>query len=83
MGEYSSYWIQIGNRIRHYREARGLSQQMLADQTGRTRAYIAHLESGRRQNPSLKVILQILYVLEVPLAEFFAPFTEVINPFAS
>lgn len=41
----------IGDRIRAYREARGLSQVELARELGITKSYLSHIEAGRRSLP--------------------------------
>ncbi len=74
---------KLGDRLRYYREERGLSQRLLAERADVPRSYVGHLETGERTNPTLEVLLKLLYVLDVSLAEFFAPFTEVIDPFPS
>jgi transcriptional regulator with XRE-family HTH domain len=56
---------------------------VLADRANLSHSYIARLETEEWDNPTLEVFLKLLSVLEVPPAEFFAPFTEVVNPFSS
>ena len=79
--DWVEFGAEFGNRLRYYRRGRGFTQEVLADRVGLSRSYIARLESGKRVNPTLEVILKLLCILEVPLSEFFAPFTEVVNPF--
>ena len=71
------------DRLRYFRNLRGLTQQSLADQADVPRSYVGHLETGERENPGFKILLKLLYALDVSPAEFFAPFTEVIDPFRS
>lgn len=50
----------IGDRIRAYREARGLNQTDMAAQLGITKSYLSHLEAGRRGlTPKLAEVLEI------------------------
>lgn len=37
------------NRIKHFRELRGLTQEQLADLAGMSKAYVGLLENGKRQ----------------------------------
>lgn len=37
----------IGQRVRQYRRAQGMSQQQLADLIGKDRSYVGHIEGGR------------------------------------
>jgi transcriptional regulator with XRE-family HTH domain len=48
----------LGLRIRHLREARGWTQEVLAERTTLDRSYIAGIEAGLR-NPSIKAIARI------------------------
>ena len=59
----------LGGRIRKARQARGLSQQALADKTQLSRIYIAKLEGGERQAPSLAALERIARVLGVKLTD--------------
>lgn len=52
--------------LKQLRENQGLSQQQVADKTGKTKTYISLLENGKR-NPSdsLKEVLAKLYKVEI------------------
>lgn len=52
------------------REAKGWSQEELADQAGLHRTYISAVERAVR-NPTLTVIERIARALKVPIAELF------------
>lgn len=45
--------------IREYRKKAGLTQRELATQVGVTQSYIHALETGKRTNPSINVLLKI------------------------
>jgi len=60
----------VGNRIRHLRQKKGLSQEALADEAGMHRTYMWGIERGHR-NPSLGHLTRIADALEVPLASLF------------
>lgn len=51
--------------ILYYRKQRNMTQKELADAVGVTQAYIHALERGKRENPSLHVILKIAATLNV------------------
>lgn len=54
--------------MRELREAKGLSQEMLALESEVDRTYVSQIERGIC-NPSLRVIDQIARVLKVPVAD--------------
>jgi transcriptional regulator with XRE-family HTH domain len=55
-------------KVRKLRQARGMTQEHLADKTGVTREYIARLEGGR-YDPSLSTIEKLAKALKVKPAE--------------
>lgn len=60
----------FGNRLKHLRMSRGLSQEKFALKIGMDRTYYASVESGKR-NISLINIKKIADGLEIPLCELF------------
>jgi transcriptional regulator with XRE-family HTH domain len=58
-------------RVRELRNARGVSQEKLAEEAGIHRTYLGGIELGLR-NPSLKNIARIARALGVPIKELFA-----------
>ncbi len=58
----------FGRRVRSLREAAGLSQEALAEQSGLHRTYISSLERGRR-NVGLDNILRLASALGVKPGE--------------
>lgn len=63
--------LDIGGRLRHLREAAGLSQRALAKRAGITNSTVSLVESGR-SNPSVGQLKRILDAIPIGLAEFFA-----------
>ena len=55
--------------IKAVREARGLSQIKLAEDSGITPAYLCELESGAKSNPGYKILTSISSALGVNVSE--------------
>lgn len=55
----------MSEKVRELREARGISQQGLADLSGLSKAYIGHIETGRRRLNE-DTIASIASALNVP-----------------
>ena len=60
----------IGQRLRNYRTARGLSQEKLADLCGCHPTYIGQLERGDK-NATIESIDKIATALDVSLSKLF------------
>ena len=60
----------IGQRIRNYRTARGLSREKLADLCGCHPTYIGQLERGEK-NATIESIDKIATALDVSLSKLF------------
>jgi transcriptional regulator with XRE-family HTH domain len=70
-GEYAS---ALATNLHRHRIAAGLSQEALAHRAGITRNYYQQLERGRlgngaAANPSLRVVLHLVAVLDTTLDE--------------
>ena len=63
--------VDIGNRLRHLRLARNLSQRELAKRTGVPNSTISLIESNA-SNPSVGALKRILDGIPIGLAEFLA-----------
>lgn len=57
-------YFKIGQRIRKYRKAHGLSQEQLAEQVGISVTHMSHIETGNTKL-SLPVLVDLAKVLEV------------------
>ena len=58
----------LGVRVRQLREAKGWTQEGLADRAGLDRSYIAGIEAGLR-NPSLRALARIAKGLGVSVSD--------------
>lgn len=60
----------LGSRVRQLREAKGWTQETLAERSGLDRSYVAGIEAGLR-NPSAKALAKIARGLGTTLSNFF------------
>lgn len=70
MPERDQILIQVGKSIRALREAKGFSQEGLAEKSGLHRTYIGGVERGLR-NPSLKSLARMAKALGVGVGQLF------------
>lgn len=64
-------WVELGQVIRRYRVAAGLSQEQLAERSGLHATYLSQIETGKR-NLSVQVLRRVAAGLGVPAAELVA-----------
>jgi len=62
--------VDIGNRLREVRQAKGLSQATIRERTGLTFAYISRVENGH-STPSLQAVEKWANALEVEVYQVF------------
>jgi len=55
--------------VRELRARRGLTQEQLSEAAGRSRGFVAELESGRR-GASYEAVAAVAEALDVPMEEF-------------
>ena len=60
----------FGKQLRELREARGMSQELLAHEAGLDRTYVSSVERGQR-NISLENIERLAIALGVKVKDFF------------
>jgi DNA-binding XRE family transcriptional regulator len=61
---------RLGENVRHWRIAAGLTQTAVAKRSGMNRSYLSRLESGRR-NPTLATLERLAKTLKVTPGTFF------------
>lgn len=66
----SEFHEKFGNRVKDLRDARGYTQETLAELIEVDRSYMGFIERGER-NPTLSRIMEISKILGVPLKELF------------
>lgn len=70
------YRAAVGRRLQQVRRERKLSQEALADLVGLHRAYMGHLEQGRRNFP-IDTLYRLARALDVEPADLLPPTTQV------
>ena len=60
----------LGWKVRQLRDAKGWTQEGLADRAGLDRSYVAGIEAGLR-NPSTKALAKLARALGVTLSRLF------------
>jgi transcriptional regulator with XRE-family HTH domain len=60
----------LAARIKALREAKGWSQERLAERAAMQRSYLADLELGRR-NPSVRTLVKVANAFGIPISELF------------
>ena len=61
---------QFGRNVRHFREAKGWSQDKLSEVSGLHRTYISGIERGVR-NPTIKIVYEVAVALEIKVSQLF------------
>ena len=64
----SDICVRVGRKIKQLRQAKGWSQQMLADHAELERAHLSRLEEGRRE-AGLRVLERIAIALDVKVED--------------
>lgn len=61
---------KFGQQLRKVRQAKGLSQEVLAHEVGVARSYLWRIEQGLA-NPTISIVGKLAQGLKVPLKELF------------
>lgn len=61
---------QFGRSVRHFRKAKGWSQDKLSEVSGLHRTYISGIERGVR-NPTIKIVHEVAVALEIKVSQLF------------
>ncbi len=62
--------MNIGERLKHYREAKGFTIYRLHGETDVSQNHISAIETGKRQ-PTIELLSRLLAPMGITLAEFF------------
>ncbi len=62
--------VNIAEKIRDFRQQRGLSQGDIEERTGLLRCYLSRVENGHT-TPSLQTLAKLARAMDVPLSQFF------------
>lgn len=65
------FTIEVGKKIKKWREKRNMSQEELADRAGLYRTYIGHLENAR-YSPSAYVLYKIAIALKINVSDLLS-----------
>lgn len=69
--QYTDKYLQLGLKIAYYRKLRGLTQEQLAEELGRSPAFIGHVEAPNINKAiSLDTLFGIAEVLDVQPYKF-------------
>lgn len=63
--------INIGERIAHFRIARGLTVNKLANLSGISQSYLRDIELGKNNNPTVEILDCLCATLGISLKDFF------------
>lgn len=63
--------INVGARIRYFRQLRGWSQEQLALRAGINPAFLGHLERGLK-SPTITTLEKIICALDISMFELFS-----------
>ena len=72
----------LGREIKHKREAKGWTQEYLAQLVDRTPRSIMYIEN-RGQHPSLNTFYQIVTLLDISVDQFFYPNRQIAKAIAA
>jgi len=65
--------VTIGEKIKHWRQKKGLTQNQLAEKAGLTIATIGRIEAGIRQGTNITTLQRIAEALGISLDKLLNP----------
>ena len=60
---------KIGENIKKFRKAKGLTMPALAEKCGVSKGYLSFLENGEKDNPSINVLYKIAKHLDITIGD--------------
>lgn len=70
--EYHEQFIRFGLKVQYYRKLRGMTQEVFADEIGKSWSFVAKIESPTRAfGVSMETMFKIAEVLNVPVSRLF------------
>ncbi len=72
--------MNVGERIRYFREQKNITVNKLANLSGISQSYLREIELGTKQ-PTVEYLEYICFGLKISLQEFFSENDGEINPF--
>lgn len=72
--------MNVGERIKYFREQRNITVNKLANLSGVSQSYLREIELGLKQ-PTVEYLEYICFGLKISLQEFFTKKDMEINPF--
>lgn len=64
---------RFGQRVRHFRQNRGLSMRELAERVAVTYGYVRAIETGHKRVPPIEVVERIARALDVSMTDLIEP----------
>lgn len=61
---------EIGKRIKHYRQLRGLKQTELAERVNKSKSYMSQVENNK-EVPNIELLANIADVLKINVSDLF------------
>lgn len=72
--------MNVGERIKYFREQKNISVNKLANLAGVSQSYLREIELGNKQ-PTVEYLEYICWALNISLKEFFSNDDTTIHPF--
>ncbi len=63
--------IDVGSKIRAFRESKGMSLDKLAAKAEISRDHLGRIERGDNPNPGVKIVEKLAHALNISITDFF------------